>query len=948
MFGRYRSLEKRRGGAFYLGIVFAVYLILSWGARLWTDYLWFVSVGQSDVWVVRVVARWVVGGVSFLIVFLFVWMNLVVADRLSPRYGPLDLATDDELVERFRQWSEPYGRRLWIGMAFILALLLGATMGAWSDRFLLGANAVGFGVTDPQFGLDLSLFVFSLPVWSLLVSFFTNLIVFTTVLVVAVHVLNGSVLISGGRPAVRSGVKTHLSILGAVFLLVRAAAYRVDSFELLFRRNVGFFGAGFTDITARLPALRLLELVAVVAAVMLLWNIRRPGWTLAWVSIAGWLVVSLGGLFILPALVQRFRVDNDPLAREQPYIDRNIGFTRAAYGLDRVQVQTWEPQPDVGLEDLADHAPTFDNLRLWDPDVLTRTYQKTQEIRSYYRIDQVDTDRYLLDEGLSQVMIAVRELEDSSSEIPTDWQNQRLIYTHGFGAVANEAAVVAVDGQPDFIVRDVPPVSTRPELDLDQPRVYFGETYEPQRPLVVRTGSRPQELDIPLAQGSAENQYDGEAGVEISSIWHKAAFAIRYRDLNLLISPQVRDDSQMLMHRNIRTIVEEVAPFLDADADPYPVVLDGRLVWVLDLYTTSGFYPYSEPVDAVGNDTRRMRLDSGLPGVGGFNYIRNSAKATVDAYDGTVRLYIVDPTDPIIQAWKRIHPGLFTESTPPPGLEAHFRYPQDLFTIQSEIYRDYHMDEVSEFFQREDPWSISRDPSTILRYPRSLLWGDRLEQGDQAKVTYLEETLPIYLMLQLPGEEETSYGLSQAFNPAGKLNLSSILIADSTAGRYGRLIDLRLGRSSAVEGPGQVGDRIEQHDQIGAQFTLWRGQGSDVVLGDMLVLPIGQSVMYVQPVFLAAESGGLPEFRRVIVVYGDQIEWAPSLDEALGLVFGTEVGGPDTEADVEGLLAAAAGAFERADAALKQGNLAEYQRLVDQAESLVAQALDLLASTPDG
>lgn len=949
MFGRYHSLERRRGPLFYGGVILVAYLVTSWAARLWTDYLWFESVGQTHVWVVRVGMKAAVGAAGFLIVFLFVWVNLMVADRLSPRYGSFDFAVDDEMVERFRRWSEPYGRRLWVGMALILALLLGAGMSAWSDRFLLAANAVSFGVTDPQFGLDLSFFVFALPVWSLLVSFLTNLVIFTGLLVVAVHVLNGSArFAAGGRPAVRSGVKTQLSILAALFMVLRALSYRVDSFELLFNRNQGFYGAGFADITARLPALRLLELVALVASGLLLWNIRRPGWTLAWVSLGGWLAVSLLGLFAYPAVVQRFRVDNDPFARERPFIERNIAFTRAAYDLTDVEVRPWEPQPVLTLDDITAHATTFDNLRLWDPDVLTRTYRKNQEIRPYYRIDQVDTDRYTVEGRPLQTMIAVRELEDDNPDLPNDWQNRRLIYTHGFGAVLNAAAVVAVDGQPEFIVKDIPPVSTLEELTIEQPRVYFGETYDPDRPLVVKTGSRPQEIDFPLAQGSAENEYGGAGGVRISSMLHKAAFALRYRDLNLLISPQVRDDSRMLMHRNIRTIVDQVAPFLAADSDPYPVVVNGRLVWVIDMYTTSGFYPYSEPIDAVGLDTRRMRRASGLPGVGGFNYIRNSVKAVIDAYDGTMRFYIVDPSDPIVGAWARIHPGLFAGEEPPADLRSHFRYPQDLFTLQSEIYRDYHMDKSLEFFQRVDPWQITEDPSTILRRPHEALWGDIPEGGGSAKLTYLPESLPTYLLLRLPGEEDASYALSQSFKPSGKINMASILIADSTDGRYGRLIDYRFGRGSAVEGAGQVGERIEQDSEIGQQFTLWRGQGSDVVLGDMLVLPIDQSIMYVQPVFLAAESGGLPEFRRVIVVYGDQIEWAPSLDEALGLVFGTEVGRTDTASDVEGLLAAAAAAFERAEAALKQGDLAGYQRLVNEAESLITQALDLLASTPDG
>ncbi len=948
MFARdtYRTQERRRYLVLAALVVGGLYLLLSYVSDLWTDYLWFDSVGYVGTFRTNLIAAIAIGVSGFAFVFVFVLANLIVANRLAPRFGLLDLGPDDEVIERFRQWAEPYGRRLWFVIAAVIGLLLGSGLVSRREGVLLFFHSVPFDVADPQFNTDLSFYFFRLPFWQLLVSFATNLVVFTGILVVAVHFLNGGVRVAaGGRPAVRSGVKAHVSVLAALLALIRAASYHLDRYDLLFRRNEGYFGAGFTDVTARLPALNLLVLVAVVAAGLLLWNIRRPGWTLAWVSIGGWILVSIVAGAIYPEIVQRLRVDNDPFVRESTYFQRNIEATRLAYGLDEIEVRAWEPKPDLVPEDIEANSTTFENLRLWDPDVLTRTYQKNQEIRPYYRIDQVDTDRYLVDGKPRQVMIAVRELEDGNPEIPNDWQNQRLIYTHGFGAVANEAAVVAEDGQPDFVIKDVPPVSTVEEMQLTQPRIYFGETYNPARPVIVRTGTRPQEIDFPLAQGSAENEYDGTGGVEISSMARRFSFALRYRDLNLLISPQIRPDSKVLMHRNIRDIVEELAPFLRADADPYPVLTDGRVVWVMDLYTISGRYPYSEPVDGGGADTRRLRRSSGLPGQGGFNYIRNSVKAVVDAFDGSVTFYVIDAEDPVIRAWSAVYPEMFTGTQMPPELMEHVRYPQDLFTIQSEIYRDYHMNDVAEFFRRVDPWQVTQDPSSILRRPSELLWGDQPLNADWTEVKYLTESLPTYLLLRLPGEQAPSYVLSQTFNPAGKINLSSILMADSTAGRYGRLIDLRLGRGSAVEGGGQVGERIDQDDEISAQFTLWRGQGSDVVLGDMLVVPVEESIMYIQPVFLAAESGGLPEFRRVIVVYADRIEWADGLDEALGLVFGSIPTDGAPAGDVEALLQAAATAFDRARTALTQGDLAEYQRLVDEAERLVRQAADLLAST---
>ncbi len=951
MFAReaYRTQERRRGLVVVAALIGGFFLLLSWLSQVWTDYLWFSSVGYVDTFRTNLLATLAVGAAGFVVVFAFVLANLTIAAKLAPRFATLELGPDEEVVERFRQWAEPYGRRLWAIAAAVVGMLLGTGLTARRDTFLLFFQPVSFGINDPQFGTDISFYVFRLPFWQLLVSFGTNVVVFTSVLVVAVHFLNGGARIgAGGRPVVRSGVKAHLSALAAAFALIRAAGYHLDRFELLFQRNNGFFGGGFTDITARLPALNLLVLVAIVAAVLLLWNIRRSGWTLAWVSIGGWVLVSVLAGAIYPEAIQRFRVDNDPFVREQIYIERNIMATRDAYDVDDVEVRPYDPRPNLTAADIEANSTTFENLRLWDPDVLTRTYQKNQEIRPYYRIDQVDTDRYIINGEPRQVMIAIRELEDGNPDIPSDWQNQRLLYTHGFGAVVNEAAVVSA-GQPEFIVKDVPPVVSAEGVTLDQPRIYFGETYDPRRPVIVRTGSRAQEVDFPLSQGSAEYEYQGEGGVVISSWARKAAFALRYRDLNLLISPQIRSDSRVLMHRNIRSIVQELAPFLRPDADPYPVLSGGKVIWVLDLYTISSGYPYSEPIDGgVGPnaDTRRMRRLSGLPGGGGFNYIRNSVKATVDAFDGSVRFYIVDQTDPVIQAWAQVYPEMFTTSPLPNGLVEHLRYPQDLFTLQSEIYRDYHMDDVNEFFRRVDPWQVTKDPSSILRRPAELLYGD---EETAAGARYLSESLPTYLFLRLPGEEEPSYVLSQTFNPAGKINLASVLMADSTPGEaYGRLVDYRLPRGSAVEGGGQVGERIDQDDQISAQFTLWGQQGSDVVLGDMLVLPVEESMVYIQPVFLAAESGGLPEFRRVIVVYGDLIEWGDTLPEALNLVFGTSPveGEPTDDNTVEELLSAAALAFDQARVALGNGNLSEYQRWFEEAERLVDQATELLSSAP--
>jgi len=679
-----------------------------------------------------------------------------------------------------------------------------------------------------------------------------------------------------------------------------------------------------------------------VAAVLFVLNIWRPGWTLAIVSVGAWVFVSIAAALIYPAIVQRFQVTPDELAKETPYIERNIAMTRDAFGLSSVEVRSFTASGDITSTDIADNQDTIRNLRLWDPAVLTKTYQNLQEIRPYYRVDRVDTDRYTLSGVPTQVMVSARELDEP--HLPAkDWQNERLLYTHGFGAVLSPANTVQPDGQPDFLLKDVPPVTSDAELQLTQPRVYFGETYDAAKPVIVRTGTAPQEVDYPRGsnESPALNQYDGKAGVPVGGVLQRIAFALRYRDLNILVSGQLRSDSMILMERNIAARVEKVAPVLSMDGDPYPVVLNGRIIWVVDLYTLSSHYPYSRPVST--SDTLRLTRSSGLPSAG-FNYIRNSVKATVDAYDGTVHLYLVDPTDPVAAAWKATYPGLFSDpSQMPAGLQDHLRYPEDLFKIQSDIYRDYHMDDPAVFFRRDDAWDIPEDASTIRRTTyQDLLRGDTV--GVDGSVTYYKKTLPYYILMRLPGETANSYVILQSFNPKEKRNMASFLVADSTPGTYGRLVEYRLPRSSVVDGPGQVANRINQNSEISQQVTLWNAKGSGIVFGSLLVVPIKDSIMYVQPVYLEAEQGGLPEFRRVIVVYKDAIEWRPTLADAIDAVFGSGGGQtqPGTEATVDQLLQQASDAFGAAEEALKAGDLAGYQQNVEKARGLIEQAKTLL------
>lgn len=936
-----------------LAILTGFYLLLTAAGTLWTDFLWFDSIGFRSIWLRNWSLSILLGVIGVGFAFLVLWVSLRLVDRFSPQWAPFDLSEEEEFIERFREWIEPRVRQIRLLVTAGLSLILGLAVATWRDEVFLFINHQQFGTTDPIFGVDLGFYVFRLPLWETAFDWIFNLLVLTTVVVAVAQYLNGGIRFDGRRLSTTRVAKIHISVMFALIALVRAASYRLDTFGLLFSNNAEpkFFGPGFTDISARLPALRLLFLIALIAAVLFIVNIFRRGWLLAGVSVASWIVVAVAAGAIYPAIIQRFSVTPNQLEKEMPYISNNLEMTREAYQLGNVEVRNFAASDDLTATDIENNSLTIDNLRIWSTSVLPRTYQNFQELEPYYALSKVDTDRYLTDGIPKQVMVAVRELEEVN--LPRDdWQNTRLFYTHGFGAVVNAANVVQSDGQPNFLLKDVPPVASVPSLELTEPRVYFGETYQPGRPVIVKTGAQPQEIDIPLPEGTQYNEYEGEAGVVIDNIWKRIAFAFRYRDLNLLISSQLRSDSRVLVERNVHEIVTSVAPFLSPDADPYPVILDGKILWVLDLYTTTSFYPYSQPVDF--SALSRLTIASEI--ARGTNYIRNSVKAVIDADNGDVTFYLWDPTDPVARAWASTYPDLFKDvDSIPEGLEEHLRYPQDLFRLQSDIYLEYHVTEENQLFSGNNAWSFPGDPSTITRSGSESLRGDGRNLADSA-VSPLAEVLPYYILTELPGEEELSYLLLQPFSPRAKRNMVGFLVADSTPGQYGRLIDFRMPQGELVDGTEQVGQRIEQDADISETLSLWRGDGSKVIKGDLFVVPIEDSVIYFQPIYLEEEGGAFPEFRRVAVVFGDRVEWADSLDGALELVFGPAdidvdepVAPPATGDDstLGELIAEADTAFDNANAALESGDLAGYQRWVDQAERILQEIAALVDETTE-
>ena len=924
--------NERRGLSFLVFVGIIGFSIARAIATFFTNYLWFDSVNLNSVWIKILLTKSILVAATSLLAFAFIFINLRLAVRATPVMDIFESFESQDPLSRFREFfNERFLKyRLWGAIG--LSIFLGAGASQLWEQVLLFINQKSFGVTDPIFQNDVSSYVFGLPLYRLFVSWGFQLVIFTSFIIVLFFIATGALQLRQGRlPEVSSGAKAHLSVLLAFVALLKAFAYRLDSMELLYSPRGKVFGASYTDVVAHLPALNLLILISLFGAVLLLVNIKRRGWLLPATAISLWLAVSIivGG--VVPAAIQRFRVVPDELNKELPYVENHINYTRLAYGLDSIEEKSFEASPNLTDNDIADNAQTVDNIRLWDPTVLAETYSQLQEIRAYYALDEVDVDRYKINGELTQVMVSAREL-DQTNLPAVGWVNERLQYTHGYGVVFSPANDVASQGQPDFYVKGVPATTTVSELEVEQPRIYFGESAESVEYVVVN--SLQDEVDYPLStegQSVAYTNYSGDGGVGIGSFFRRLGFALRYSELNLLISNQLSDDSKLIMERNVVSRVKKAAPFLYTDNDPYLALIDGKLFWIIDMYTVSDKYPYAQPAD-----TGRINENSGLPM--NFNYLRNSVKAVVNAYDGTINFYIVDENDPLISSYNDIFPNLFTsKSLMSSELLDHIRYPEDLFTIQSDMYRDYHMTDPRVFYADEDPWVIPSDSSTTPRV--ATLRGEFTEIG-------FKPMLPYYLLMSLPGESDLSYLIFQPFNPENRPNMQSFLVADADPENYGQLIDFRLPKGEFVDGPSQVATRINQDPDISQIFTLLDQQGSSVIKGNLFVVPINQSILYYQPIYLQGEQNPLPEFKFVVVVFQDRIIMEESLSEALASVFGGDFATEDIE-ETEGesaleLLEKATKAFEKAQQELQNGNLGLYQNLVEQAQQYVDLALELL------
>ena len=957
-----RPRRNARGRIWIVVAIVALFILLTSLrsiAGFYTDYLWYKELHLTSVFRGILGAKILLAVVFTAIFFGLMWASLTIADRIAPRFRPA--GPEDEIVQRYREVVGPHAGKVRVVAAALFALFAGVgTQSQWTN-WILFANGRSFHDTDAQFHKDLSFYVFRLPFINFVINWFFVAIVITTVVTLVAHYLNGGIRVQAPADRVTPQVKAHISVLLGALAVVKGLGYWFERYQVVLSTKHVVDGATYTDVHAELPAKTLLIVIAGIAAVLFIYNIREKGWTLPAIAVALWglVWVLVGGVY--PAFIQSVRVKPSENVKERPYITRNIVGTRKAFGINKVDEVPFAGSKTLTPTDITSSSAnqeTISNIRLLDPNFVKDAFIKLQEIRSYYVFNDLDVDRYQLNGKMTQTLEAVREL--NQADVPAGFVNQHLQYTHGMGAVvapANQAGVLA-DGTPNFTVNDVPPVGVPDESK--QPRVYYGEGTTGY--VIVKSGQK--ELDYQNKDGSnVEFSYDGTGGVPMGSIFRRVAFAFRFGDLNPVISGLVHSNSRIMYVRNIRDRVHKAAPFLHYDSDPYATIIDGRVFWVQDAYTITNRYPYSQHANV-----DRLPSNSGLNT--SFNYVRNSVKVVIDAYNGSMRFYVMDPNDPIAATYAKAFPKLFTPASEMdrlnPGLRAHLRYPEDLFRVQTNMYGRYHIQNAGDFYTQANAWTISQDPGSGS--PGGTGTQTAFGVNGQVITTRAKRMDPTYLLTHLPGESQQSFLILQPFVPVSpsdkQQNLTAIMTAKSDPQDYGTLQVLVTPPGQLIDGPALINSTINANKEISQEISLLNQQGSQVKLGNVVVIPIDQSLLYVQPLYVQSQSNPLPLLRDVLVVYNGQAVHGPTVNDALcQLDFGkslcptttpsspttpTTPTNPTTPAPIQTvaqLLTDAQTHFTNAQNALKAGDLATYQKEIGLAQDDVQRAQQLASAT---
>ena len=918
-------------------ILFLIAAAFIYFSGYYIDWLWFKSVGFTSVWSTVLFTKIQLFLIVGLLTAAIIASNVYIAFKRRPLYVPTSVEISG--VERLRAQIEPIRRWVFIGISAALIYFAGSSGMVFWKEWVLFNNATDFGVKDPQFGIDISFFAFKLPMYQALIGWGISTLILATLASVFVHYMYGGIRTQVQTDRTTVAARVQISILLGLIVLLKAVAYWFDRYALALKEGRLITGLTYTDVNALLPAKAILSAIAVVCSLLFFANIVRRSWLLPAAGTALMVISSVLIAGIYPGAIQQFQVKPSESSKEAPYIQRNIDATRAAYGLENVTMQDYNATISTSAGQLAKDAATIANIRLMDPNVLSATFRQLQQIKPYYSFpESLDIDRYTVNGVSRDAVVAVRELNIEGNP-SRNWINDHLVYTHGFGFVAAYGNTVDADGKPNFLVGDLPPTKGLGEF---QPRIYFGENVPDYSIIGGKKNNSPVEFDYPddaSANGQKNYTYTGTGGVPVGGLFNKLLFAVRYGEQRIVLSNLINADSKILYNRNPRERVAKVAPWLTLDGDPYPTVVDGKILWIIDGYTTSAGYPYSRSTslaaateDALTANSTSVTAQANRS----VNYIRNSVKATVDAYDGTVTLYQWDEKDPVLKTWMKVFPGTVkAKSAISKGLLAHVRYPEDMFRVQRDILSSYHVKSAAAYYGGQDFWRVPRDPSTF-----------GANAGAQP---------PYYMTLQMPGAEKPTFSLTTPFVPrGGRENLSAFAAVDATAGpNYGKITVLQLPRSTNIAGPSQVASNFEAKPDVANALSLLRQGGSDVVLGNLLTLPVGNGLLYVQPVYVraTANAAAYPLLQKVLVSFGDVIGFDNSLKGALDQVFGGNSGTgagvtpsnssqtSSASSDLASALRSAKQAIADGQAALAKGDFAAYGRAQDRLKSAIAAAI---------
>lgn len=875
----------------FLAAIVAAVIVLGLLSNFITDFWWFKDLGFTGVFWTQYETQYTLWFVGFIVFLLLMNLNLSIAMR-----GQGTEVVDSRL-ENFIQVFGKYIKYVVYLIALVLAFIMAGTLsGSWME-LLRYSHAQGFGVDDPVFGHDIGFYLFTLPFLQSVRTWLIAAVILIIIATVVVYVVRQGVSFALGKMSMSAKARRHVAILLGAFFIITAWSYYLDRYGILnSSRSGSFYGAGYADIYAQLPASWIMVFVALIFGLLIAYSLFANKLKRLFKLLISGLVITVLVTMIYPSLLQKFIVAPTEISKELPYIKNNIRFTRLAYDLASIQEKTISPKFDLTSGDLRADTGTIRNIMLWDYRPLASTFDQLQVIRLYYHFPDVDIDRYHMPDGrYRQVMLSARELDQQ--KLPANartWVNLNLVYTHGYGLGMSPVNVVTEEGLPEFFVKDIPPESSV-GLKIDRPEIYFGE--ETKTPVIIKGNI--EEFDYPLGDANKMTKYQEDAGVSIGSLLRRLIFAIHFGDMNMLISGYLMPESRILYNRTIQERVKKIAPFLTFDKDPYLVIAGGRLCWIYDAYTTTSDFPYSKPMED-------------------FNYIRNSVKVVIDAYNGKTTFYTFgEKSDPLIRVYRGIFPGLFRdESEMPQTLREHVRYPQDLFDAQADIFETYHMEDPKVFYNKEDLWNVANEKA-------------------EEKVSKMES---YYVVMRLPGEQKEEFIQMIPYTPNKRDNMIAWLCARSDGDKYGHLLVYKFPKQDLTYGPMQVAARIDQDPLISQQLTLWNQQGSSVTRGNLLVIPIKEEVMYIQPVYLQATTGKLPELKRVIVSYGNRISMQPTLDQALEDVFKGSMTSPpagSTPAEIQAsekigtfdtkqLSKSALDKYTQAMKYLKDGNWAKY------------------------